>query len=150
MPCSKKPRKKYNPNKNQSDVPINIRYSKAEGDSLKYRIYYHLYRLTTQDCDAGDYLAIEFRLRIGCGLVELFDKGEPNKVIDEGFMLLKQIKQRRLEKGSWTITPNQEDRLRLVLSVIDDLQDATTRAEQLPVFIDAERKIEHQLRIDLP
>lgn len=150
MAKSTKPRKKYNPNKTTVNTPLTIRYSKQEGDSLKYRIYFHLHRLTTDDCDNGDWLALQFRLKIGVGLAKNFIEDNIAPTINEGLIILEEIKENRIANNTWRITNEQENKLRYLLSIIDDMQDNTTRKEQLPIFIQAQKEIDYNLRLTLP
>lgn len=150
MAKSKKPRKKYNPNKNLCQTPVTVRYSKEEGDRMKYRIYFHLGRLITDDCGAGDYLALEFRIRVGRELAKLFDGNDAIEMMDKGLSLLQTMKENRIITGKWKINDVLQNELRSVLSLVDDIQDQTTRKEQLPIFIAAEKQIEHSLFDNLP
>ena len=150
MAKSKKPRKKYNPNKNLCQTPVTLRYSKEEGDRMKYRVYFHLGRLNTDDCGAGDYLALNFRFKVGLGLIHLFDQPEAKDVILNGIKVLESVKENRIKTGSWRINKEIDDKLRMTCSLIDDVQDMTTRKEQLPVFIKAEKELEHALFDTLP
>lgn len=150
MSQSKKPRRKYNPNKYLTETPTLFRYSKAEGDAMKFRIYYHLGRMIEEDCDAGDYLAIKFRFKIGLGLVGLFNQPEATELLENGLAELERVKEQRVQTGIWKTTIETQNKLREALSLIDDIQDNTTRKEQLPVFIQAEKDIDFTLKETLP
>ena len=150
MAKSKKPRKSYNPNKILTNSPVMIRYTKEEGDIMKFRIYFHLGRIITDEASTGDYLALKFRINVGKELSKLFEGNEVKTIMDDGINLIEQVKDRRLETGSWKIDLTLQDKLRYVLSIIDDIQDKTTRKEQLPIFIAVEKQLDHSLIDRLP
>lgn len=151
MATSKKPRKKRNHNKTLTVTPLTVRYSKNEGNILKFRIYFHLHRIASSDANAGDWLAIKFRLEVGILLSDFFlEKEKIDSLIHDALTLLDKIKERRESNGTWQITTEAEFQLRFVLSIVDDIQDNTTRKEQLPAFISAQKKIDHSLFETLP
>jgi len=150
MANSKKPRKRYNPNKLQTYTPSTIRYSKDEGDTMKFRIYYHIQRIGSEEADAGDFLALQFRFRIGLGLVGLFNELEAKEEIEEGLRILDTVKLARESTGSWQVGVKTQDQLRQVCALIDEIQDLTTRREQLPVFIQAQKSLDQSLCDRLP
>jgi len=150
MGKSKKPRKPYNPNKNITESPVLFRYSKAEADKLKLRYYFHLEHLLTEQACAGDYLSLDFRLKVGIGLCKLFEGSEASALIEKALKILEQIKLERIVKGSWTITQQTQKELRPALALIDDIHDQTTRAEQAKIYFEVEKKLEHHLYETLP
>jgi len=150
MAKSKKPRKPYNPNKTFTESPVLFRYSKAESDKLKLRYYFHLEHLLTEEACAGDYLSIDFRLKVGLELSKLFEGSEAQAVILDALKVLEQVKLERIVKGTWTITQTTQNELRPALALIDDIHDHTTRAEQAKIYYEVEKNLEHQLYETLP
>lgn len=145
MAKSKTPRKKYNPNKVQCATPIVFRYSKDKGDNLKFRVYFHLHRFVNSDADAGDYLAIKFRLQVGLKLTKYFIENELKLIMEDALAVLEDIKLERVVTDKWVVIEAQEHTIRYALSIVDDMMDKTTRKEQLPIFLETEKQVDHSM-----
>lgn len=145
MAKSKKPRKKYNPNKVSTETPVLIRYSKAEGEALKIRIFFHLNRLLNEEADSGDWIALRFRIRIGTLLTQYFNESSIVSSLNHALDTMDAIKVRSMEINSWNITKEEDQILRNALVTIDEMLDQTTRKEQLPAFIKADKEVNHSL-----
>lgn len=150
MALAKRPRKKYNPNKIQCNTPVVFRYTKEEGDALKFRVYFHLHQFQIGEGKAGDFLAIQFRLFVGEKLTKYFDDEALLNNMKEALHILKDIKLERMVSGKWTITEEQEQSIRYSLSLVDDMMDNSTRREQLPIFVSSEKQLDHSLTQTLP
>lgn len=145
MAANKKPRKKYSPNKTVCNTPLVFRYSKEAGDGLKIRIYFHLHRFINNEADAGDYLALRFRLRVGLKLTKYFIEEDLKLLMEDALAVLEDIKLERIASGKWVITKPQEHTIRYALSFVDDMMDKSTRKEQLPIFLETEKEVDHSL-----
>jgi len=150
MPSNKKPRKRYNPRKTTCGSSPMIRYSKAEGDALKMRIYYHLSRMSTNVGNGGDYNALIFRLRIGEGLLKHFENPDAQELVDRAIKIVDATLARREAYGAFALEDGGADVIREALAVIDDIHDQTTRIEQVPIYDQVYAALDHSLETRYP
>lgn len=148
MANNKKPRKAYNPHKTQYKRPPCFRYTKEEGEELKTRVHMHLDCFAHQKATAGDYLALRFRIEVGLKLLTHFqyqDAVASWKVLKEGSDILDKVRERRDNLGRWAMGDPEVTHLRTCLFHVEEVQDKTTRVEQMPAFIEANKALDHAL-----
>ncbi|MCK9234694.1 MAG: hypothetical protein M0R77_00100 [Gammaproteobacteria bacterium] len=150
MAKSKKPRKKHNPNKTTFNRPPLFRYSKEEGEMLKERIYFHLSRFEDRVANAGDYIAIRFRIEVGINLADHFENNEFKLLFHAALDTLTKVLTRRETSGKWAMGDNEIAELKYAISIVDEIQDKTTRVEQLPAFLKANENVDNSLFERLP
>ncbi len=151
MANNKKPRKKHNPNKTAFNRPPCFRYSHEEGEELKRRVHMHLDAFAYGKAVAGDYLALRFRINVGLKLSEHFTEAFTLcAVLKEGSDILDKVRVRREKLGRWMMDEAEIITLRTCLFQVEEVQDKTTRVEQMPAFVSANANLEHALFEQLP
>ncbi len=151
MANNKKPRKRYNPRKVLCDSSPMFRYSKEQADALKLRIYYHHSRANTGIGNGADYNALMYRLRVGNGLVEHFVNPDAEELITRALVIVKPMLEQLEASGVFGFaSPKDGELVREALAVIDDIHDATTRIEQLPVHDRVYNSQDHTLETRYP
>ena len=153
MAKNKKPRKAYNPNKTLYKRPPCFRYTKEEGEELKTRAHMHLDAFAHQKATAGDYLAVRFRVEVGLKLLTHFhyeDAVASWMVLKEGSDILDKVRARRTTLGRWAMGDPEVTHLRTCLFHVEEVQDKTTRVEQMPAFVSVNANLEHSLFEQLP
>ena len=62
-----------------------------------------------------------------------------------GLDILGKCHEHFVRENSWFLEPEEIDSIRQCLNIVDDLQDKTTRKEQLPVFIAAKHDVDNMV-----
>lgn len=124
-----------------SKTPILIRHTEEESRRMKALPYLSLasFRgeiLTVEKQPHGyDWRTLYFRA-LSC--LELatkhFNEESAVTVANDALLILISVKDRRLENGLWRMSPYEIDALHTCLLLVDQMQDLTTRKEQLIVW----------------
>lgn len=128
MANNKKPAKKYNPNKLKTNTPLTIRYTEQEALRLKLPPLVSLQEFKSGKAIPAGRKTLEFRLHVG---KELCSKHFQQSLIPE---LDKAISIVQAAKDSLTITAEDCELIGPLLVSIDEMQDLTTRRDQLEVY----------------
>lgn len=135
MPGNKRPKKKFKNTvcKLKTNSPINIRYDKAGDLRLKLPPQVSLEQFKNNEGTMAAWTTLYFRIHVG---IKLADKFNDSILVylNEAIDLLDSIKKNYVEKNTWVFTGEDIDTVRAVLTVIDEMQDNTTRRDQLEAY----------------
>ena len=113
---------------------------------MKARIYAHLKNFKLDTATQEDWEAVLFRLKIGIGLGKKFEEDQViSTEMSAGLDILGKCHATFGKEGTWTMGKEDIDTLWTCLNIVDDLQDNTTRKEQLPVFIAAKHDVDNMV-----
>lgn len=136
MPGNKRPKKKFKNTvcKLKTNSPINIRYDKAGDLRLKLPPQVSLEQFKNNEGTMAAWTTLYFRIHVGIKLADKFDTNSIMNHFNEAIDLLNNIKKNYVESNTWVFTGDDIDTLRAVLTVIDEMQDNTTRRDQLEAY----------------
>lgn len=133
MAQTKKPRKKYNPNKTAFNESPLIKIDKSQAEQLKLRVYISLDKFRDKTAHEGDFYALRFRIKCGLGLAMHFNESLDH-YFNSALALLDKVKERFVKNQQWMMGHPEIDQLKIALDIADQIQDKSTRKEQLPIF----------------
>ena len=149
MATSKKPRKKYNPHKLATATPVTIRYNNKDALKLQLAPQISLGEFKSGKGHAANWHTIWWRIHFGKQLAHLFDGGEHETYLDQALAIMDDVKDRAQEEPYfWTIEPSDANVVGQVLTLVDEMQESTTRRDQLTASL-AVAKIDEELNTSL-
>ena len=129
MAGNKKPAKKYNSNKLKTNTPISIRYTEQEANKLKLPPLFSLMEFKTGKGVPAGRKTLEFRLHVGKELCLKHFQQSLVSDLDKAIAIVQGIK-----VDEATIHLVDCEFIGLLLVAIDEMQDMTTRRDQLDVY----------------
>lgn len=131
MAGNRKPRKKYVP-KYANRTPINFKVSAGDDLDLKLIPHSELEKLRTGEADAYTINTLAFRINFGYVMAgEVYDGHDARVVTLAGLDALRCVKARFDRTGKYGASGEEFKRLGDALNITDDMQDGSTRREQL-------------------
>lgn len=120
----------------KSKTPILFRYTESQATFLKNRPYLRLDQLYTGKGTEEAWADVYFRLNIGVQLaIKHFNSGDADKVLLDALNAHVEIRNRyfRMNK-KWGIKEEEMNQIKEAFGLIDQIQDGTSRREQLVVY----------------
>jgi hypothetical protein len=136
MPGNKRPKKKFKNTvcKLKTNSPINIRYDKAGDLRLKLPPQISLEQFKNNEGTLAAWTTLYFRIHVGLKLADKFSNESIPIVFNEAIEILNINKNNYAVNKVWNFTGKDIDAIRSVLTTIDELQDNTTRRDQLEAY----------------
>ena len=136
MPGNKKPRKKFANTvcKLKTNSPVNIRYNKTGDLRLKLPPQISLQQFLTGKSNLAAWDTIYFRVQVGIYLSSHFETDSLGVNLQATVDLLVRIKKHYEEKNIWLMDSLEHAAIKETLVVIDNMQDHTTRRQQLDAY----------------
>ncbi len=116
-----------------SKTPLTIRYTEDQEQALKLRPHLHLEEFTNNNGTDRGWWTLCFRLNTGKELAVLFKNSEALEAINTGLDALEQIRLRYDCNQLWRLTEAEFKLIGPCLDVINEMQEKSTRREQLIV-----------------
>ena len=133
MAGNKRPTKKRNLNhrKVKTNTPVLFRYGKDDDNKLKFPPQISLEEFNSGLGDLSKWKTIYFRVQVGTQLINYFEKDSLDIRIEDGIDCLNDIYYHHQKTNKWEINSNQLSLMKSILCCIDNMQDGTTRNQQL-------------------
>jgi hypothetical protein len=117
-----------------TNTPVTIRHSEKHARILKLQPYICLETFVTRNSKVYDWNTVCTRLNVGFNLSVNHDLEEAIPVLKDGLETVLKINERFRRTGTWRADDREIAVMRQGLTLTDDIQDITTRREQLEAF----------------
>lgn len=125
----------------QSQSPVLFRFNKNQELKLKLEPHQCLQAFADGVPTTDNWNTLTFRINTGLALAETFFNEEAKDMLTRSVAILIGLQQRFSQEGRWSATEEEIHTLGAALTLTDQIQDQTTRKEQLTVYLKVEKQL---------